>query len=177
MNKNPIDNIYPIVKTLSVALRWHLDKRRKHVSHIKTRAEMSYSNRKLYKQKGTGGARHATRAVGLFRGGAKFSAKKKLPQLNVNSKFKLTSLRDALLIKRDLGLLVIMDSLSDKHIITKVELLIHSGEHNSSRLKLNLIDDSHWGNVNALSVSQWKLVAITKVAMVKLSLNLLQSWK
>ncbi|MGP1918402.1 MAG: 50S ribosomal protein L4, partial [Candidatus Hodgkinia cicadicola] len=76
MNKIPIGNLYPTVKTLSVALKWHLDKRRKHVSHIKTRSEMSYSNRKRFKQKGTGGARHATRSVGLFRGGAKFCAER-----------------------------------------------------------------------------------------------------
>ncbi len=104
---------------------------------------MSYSNLKRYKQKGTGGARHATRAVGLFRGGAKFCAHKYPPQLAVNSRFKLISLRDALLIKRDLGLLMIIDLLSDNYIATKVELLIHSGECNLYRLKVNLIDGSH----------------------------------
>ncbi|MGP1922479.1 MAG: 50S ribosomal protein L4 [Candidatus Hodgkinia cicadicola] len=159
-----------------MVLRWHLDKRRKHVSHIKTRSEMSYSNRKRYKQKGSGGARHSTRAVGLFRGGAKFSADKKLPKLNINSRFKLISLRDILLIKRDLGLLMIIDLLSDNHNIAKVELLIHCDERNSSRLKFNSLDNFHWTNVNTLCVSQWKLVAITKAAIIKLSLNLLQNW-
>ncbi|MGP1914285.1 MAG: 50S ribosomal protein L4 [Candidatus Hodgkinia cicadicola] len=159
-----------------MVLRWHLDKRRKHVSHIKTRSEMSYSNRKRYKQKGSGGARHATRSPGLFRGGAKFSANKKLPNLNINSRFKLISLRDVLLIKRDLGLLVIIDLLSDNYNITKVELLIHSSEHNLSRFKFNSLDNFHWTNVNTLSVSQWKLVVITKAAIAKLSLNLLQNW-
>lgn len=104
---------------------------------------MSYSNRKRYKQKGSGGARHATRAVGLFRGGAKFCAKRRLSQLSVNSKFKLISLRDSLLIKRDLGLLMIIDLLSDNYIITKVELLIHCNECKLSRIKFDLTDDFH----------------------------------
>ncbi|MGP1917798.1 MAG: 50S ribosomal protein L4 [Candidatus Hodgkinia cicadicola] len=174
MNKLSIGNFYSIAKTLSLSLKWHLDKRRKYVSHIKTRGEMSYSNRKRYKQKGTGGARHATRAVGLFRGGAKFCANKKLPQFNINSRCKLISLRDSLLIKRDLGLLMVIDFLSDKFSIAKVELLIHCSEGILSHF--NLIDEFYWGNVNALSISQWKLIVITKLAINKLSLNLLQFW-
>ena len=48
---------------------WQLAKRRGGTHKVKTRAEIARTGAKLYKQKGTGRARHGSRRVNLFRGG------------------------------------------------------------------------------------------------------------
>ena len=48
---------------------WQLAKRRAGTHKVKTRAEITRTGAKLYKQKGTGRARHGSRRVNLFRGG------------------------------------------------------------------------------------------------------------
>src|SRR5215208_1482520 len=48
---------------------WQLAKRRAGTHKVKTRAEIARTGAKLYKQKGTGRARHGSRRVNLFRGG------------------------------------------------------------------------------------------------------------
>src|SRR4051795_8340015 len=48
---------------------WQLAKRRAGTHKVKTRAEISRTGAKMYKQKGTGRARHGSRRVNLFRGG------------------------------------------------------------------------------------------------------------
>lgn len=43
--------------------------RRNPIAHTKTRSEVAISKRKIYRQKGTGNARHASKNANLFRGG------------------------------------------------------------------------------------------------------------
>ena len=49
---------------------WQLAKRRAGTRKTKTISEVAGSTRKIYRQKGTGRARHSTRRAPLFRGGA-----------------------------------------------------------------------------------------------------------
>lgn len=48
---------------------WQLAKRRAGTHKVKTRAEIHRTGAKLYKQKGTGRARHGSRRANIFRGG------------------------------------------------------------------------------------------------------------
>ena len=50
---------------------WQLAKRRAGTHKVLTRAEVNRTKKKLYKQKGTGQARHGARSAPLFVGGAK----------------------------------------------------------------------------------------------------------
>ena len=50
-------------------VQWQLAKRRAGTHKVKTRAEIARTGAKLYKQKGTGRARHGSRRVNIFRGG------------------------------------------------------------------------------------------------------------
>ena len=50
---------------------WQLAKRRGGNHKIKTRGEIARTTKKMYKQKGTGGARHGARSAAQFVGGAK----------------------------------------------------------------------------------------------------------
>ncbi len=51
-------------------VRWQLAKRRSGTHSTKTISDISGSTRKIYRQKGTGGARHGSHRAVLFRGGA-----------------------------------------------------------------------------------------------------------
>src|ERR1044072_7423865 len=50
---------------------WQLAKRRSGQHQVQTRGEINRTKKKMYKQKGTGQARHGARSAPLFVGGAK----------------------------------------------------------------------------------------------------------
>src|SRR5258708_13605676 len=50
---------------------WQLAKRRAGTHKVKGRAEIWRTGKKMYKQKGTGGARHGSHRANLFRGGGR----------------------------------------------------------------------------------------------------------
>ena len=50
---------------------WQLAKRRSGQHKVLTRGEINRTKKKMYKQKGTGQARHGARSAPLFVGGAK----------------------------------------------------------------------------------------------------------
>ena len=59
----------PRADILHRVVRWQLAKRQAGTHKTKTRGETSYSTKKIYRQKGTGGARHGSRGVTLMRHG------------------------------------------------------------------------------------------------------------
>ncbi|MEM1046186.1 MAG: 50S ribosomal protein L4 [Pseudomonadota bacterium] len=52
-------------------VRWQLAKRQAGTHKTKGRSEIARTTAKMYRQKGTGGARHGSKRVGIFRGGGK----------------------------------------------------------------------------------------------------------
>lgn len=54
---------------LAQAIRVYLSNKRQGTSKVKTRSEVSRTNKKMYRQKGTGGARHGARDANIFVGG------------------------------------------------------------------------------------------------------------
>ena len=52
----------PRADILHRVVRWQLAKRQAGTHKTKTRGEVSYSTKKIYRQKGTGGARHGSAA-------------------------------------------------------------------------------------------------------------------
>lgn len=61
--------VEPRADILHRVVRWQLAKRQAGTHKSKTRGEVSYSTKKIYRQKGTGGARHGDRAANQFRKG------------------------------------------------------------------------------------------------------------
>ena len=64
-----IFNIEPRKDIISRVVLWQQAKRRAGTHKVKTRGEVSGSTKKIYRQKGTGGARHASKRANLFRKG------------------------------------------------------------------------------------------------------------
>ncbi len=59
----------PRADILHRVVRWQRNKAQAGTHKVKTRTEVSYSTKKIYRQKGTGGARHGSRKAPIFRKG------------------------------------------------------------------------------------------------------------
>ena len=92
---------------------WQLAKRRAGTHKIQVRNEVSRTGKKMYKQKGTGGARHGSRRAAQFVGGAKAHGPVvRSHAFDLTKKFRALALRHALSSKVKSGSLVIMDSVT-----------------------------------------------------------------
>ncbi len=95
--------------------RYHLARRRTGSRKTKRRGEIRGSTRKIYRQKGTGGARHGSRRVNIFRGGGKAHG----PLVrdhghDLPKKFRRLALKHALSAKAKSGAIVIVEKASAK---------------------------------------------------------------
>ncbi len=92
---------------------WQLAKRRAGTHKIKTRNEVARTGKKMYKQKGTGGARHGSRKAAQFVGGAKTHGPvNRSHEIDLPKKVRALALRHALSAKAKDGSLVVLDSAS-----------------------------------------------------------------
>jgi 50S ribosomal protein L4, bacterial/organelle len=92
---------------------WQLAKRRAGTHKIQVRNEVSRTGKKMYKQKGTGGARHGSRRAAQFVGGAKAHGPVvRSHAFDLTKKFRALALRHALSSKAKSGALVVVDSVS-----------------------------------------------------------------
>ena len=62
-------DLEPRADILHRVVRWQRNKAQAGTHKVKTRSETSYSTKKIYRQKGTGGARHGDRNAPIFRKG------------------------------------------------------------------------------------------------------------
>ena len=98
---------------LARVVTWQLAKRRSGNHKIQVRNEVSRTGKKMYKQKGTGGARHGSRRAAQFVGGAKAHGPVvRSHEFALTKKFKALGLRHALSSKAKDGALVVVDSLT-----------------------------------------------------------------
>lgn len=92
-------------------VRYQLAKRQAGTHKVKTRSETSYSTKKIYRQKGTGGARHGDRNAPIFRGGGVYKGPKVRSHAHdLTKKFRKLGLRHALSAKAAAGELVVVDN-------------------------------------------------------------------
>jgi large subunit ribosomal protein L4 len=97
---------------LQRVVTWQLAKRRAGTHKIQVRNEVSRTGKKMYKQKGTGGARHGSRRAAQFVGGAKAHGPVvRSHAFDLTKKFRALALRHALSSKVKSGSLVIVDSI------------------------------------------------------------------
>jgi large subunit ribosomal protein L4 len=90
---------------------WQLAKRRAGTHKIQVRNEVSLTGKKMYKQKGTGGARHGSRRAAQFVGGAKAHGPVvRSHAFDLPKKFRALALRHALSSKAKSGSLVVVDN-------------------------------------------------------------------
>jgi len=92
---------------------WQLAKRRAGTHKVKSRAEIRRTGAKLYKQKGTGRARHGSKRVNLFRGGGVVHGPApRSHATDLTKKVRALGLRCALSAKAKDGKLLLLDALA-----------------------------------------------------------------
>ncbi|WGH79160.1 50S ribosomal protein L4 [Jannaschia ovalis] len=92
-------------------VRWQRNKAQAGTHKVKTRSEVSYSTKKIVRQKGSGGARHGSRKAPIFRKGGVY--KGPTPRSHgheLTKKVRRMGLMHALSAKAQAGQLVILDA-------------------------------------------------------------------
>ena len=103
----------PRADILHRVVRWQRAKAQAGTHSVLGKSDVSYSTKKIYRQKGTGGARHGSRKAPIFRHGGVY--KGPTPRSHAHDlpkKFRALGLRHALSAKLKAGELVIVDSLA-----------------------------------------------------------------
>ncbi len=102
-------------------VRWQLAKRQAGDHKTLGRAEINRTGKKMYKQKGTGGARHGSARVPQFRGGGRaFGPVVRSHAFDLPKKVRALALRHALSAKAKDGGLIVIDSAAITDGKTKV---------------------------------------------------------
>jgi large subunit ribosomal protein L4 len=92
-------------------VRYQQLKRMAGTHHAKDRSEVNVTGKKMYKQKGTGGARHSDKGVPQWRGGGKaFGPKPRSHAIDMPKKVRALALRHALSAKARSGDIVVLDA-------------------------------------------------------------------
>ncbi len=101
---------------MSRYVNWQLAKRRAGTHQVKTRAEVSGSNKKPFKQKGTGSARQGSkRAPQLRGGGVSFGPHVRDHGFGLQKKVRRLALKSALSSKQSEGKLVVLENAKIKN--------------------------------------------------------------
>ncbi len=98
---------------LQRVVTWQLAKRRSGNHKIQVRNEVSRTGKKMYKQKGTGSARHGSRRAAQFVGGAKAHGPVvRSHAFDLPKKIRAMALRHALSSKAKAGSIIVLDNVA-----------------------------------------------------------------
>ena len=172
-------------KVISQVVRWQLSKRRSGTASTKNRALVSSSNRKPFKQKGTGNARSGSRTSPIWRGGGViFGPTPKNWSLDIPKKIKKMALMHSVVYKIQQNSFTIIDSFDLDTHKTK-ELL---GKLNTLKLsnKILIISDQENDNlilssrniknvklIKSMGVNVYDLLNHTSIVIDKTTLDAL----
>src|SRR5215510_4455719 len=105
-----IFGLEPRPDILQRCVTWQLAKRRAGTHKVKNRAEIWRTGKKMYRQKGTGSARHGSARVNLFRGGGRsFGPVVRSHAIDLPKKVRALALRHALSAKAKDGGIIVLD--------------------------------------------------------------------
>jgi large subunit ribosomal protein L4 len=110
-----IFGLEPRIDIIQRMVRYQLAKRRAGTHDVKNRSEISRTGAKMYKQKGTGRARHSTSKAPQFRGGGRaFGPTPRDHGFDLPKKVRALALRHALSSKRASDQIIVIDDLAMK---------------------------------------------------------------
>ena len=142
LNKN-IFGIVPREDIVARVIRWQLAKRRLGNHAVQTRSQVKMTTAKMYKQKGTGKARHGSGSVSQFRGGGMAHGPVVHSHYHsLNKKVRKLGLKSALSNKFKLGKLIILEkSKRDGKTSSLKKSLDKMGINNALIISGNDVDD------------------------------------
>src|SRR5215471_20949893 len=123
-----IFGLEPRTDIIQRCINWQLAKRQRGTHKTKGRAEIWRTGKKMYAQKGTGGARHGSMRVNLFRGGGRaFGPVVRSHATELPKKVRALALKHALSAKAKDGNLVVLQEAKLEAAKTKALLGHFSG--------------------------------------------------
>ena len=163
-------------------VQWQLNKRQAGTHKAKGRAEIWRTGKKMYKQKGTGGARHGSARVPQFRGGGRaFGPVVRSHATDLPKKVRVLALKHALSAKAKDGGLIVIDNAQIKDAKTKALVGHFSGlgltnaliidgakpQENLRRAASNLpkIDVLSVAGINVYDILRREKLVLTKAAV------------
>jgi large subunit ribosomal protein L4 len=115
-----IFGLEPRTDIIQRCINWQLAKRQRGTHKTKGRAEIWRTGKKMYAQKGTGGARHGSARVPQFRGGGRaFGPLVRSHAIDLPKKVRALALKHALSSKAKDGGIVVLEKASVKDAKTK----------------------------------------------------------
>lgn len=106
-----IFGLEPRADILHRVVRWQRAKAQAGTHKVLTKSEVSYSTKKIYRQKGTGGARHGSKKAPIFRHGGVYKGPVVRSHAHeLTKKFRKLGLRHALSAKAKAGELVVIEN-------------------------------------------------------------------
>ena len=118
--KDEIFGLEPRADLMQRVVVWQLAKRRAGTHKTKTRGEVNRTTKKVYRQKGTGSARHGARSAPTYVGGGKAMAPVvRSHEFDLPKKVRAAGLRHALSSKARDSKLVILDTAAVGEVKTK----------------------------------------------------------
>jgi large subunit ribosomal protein L4 len=115
-----IFGLEPRADIIQRCINWQLAKRQRGTHKTKDRGEVWRTGKKMYAQKGTGGARHGSARVPQFRGGGRaFGPVVRSHAIDLPKKVRALALKHALSSKAKDGGIVVLDKVSIKDPKTK----------------------------------------------------------
>ena len=153
------DNVEINRKAISQVVKWQLSKRRSGTAATKNRAMVNASNKKPFKQKGTGNARAGSRTSPIWRGGGViFGPSPKDWSINVPKKIKKLALLHSLLYKIKQETITVVDTIELKTHKTKDLIALLKPFKLAD--KLLIVSDIESENINLASRNIEKLKLI-----------------
>jgi large subunit ribosomal protein L4 len=115
-----IFGLEPRADLIQRCINWQLAKRQRGTHKTKGRAEIWRTGKKIYAQKGTGGARHGSARVPQFRGGGRaFGPVVRSHAIELPKKVRALALKHALSSKAKDGGIILLDKATVKDAKTK----------------------------------------------------------
>jgi large subunit ribosomal protein L4 len=183
--KDDIFGLEPRADLIQRVVVWQLAKRRSGQHKVLTRAEVNRTKKKVYKQKGTGQARHGARSAPLFVGGAKaMGPVAHSHEFDLPKKVRALGLRHALSSKAKSGSIVILDEAKSKEIKTgdlakrfgKLGLqsaLVVDGTFDKN-FELSARNLSHVALVPAAGLNVYDIIRSDKLVLTKAALTAIE---
>ena len=115
-----IFGLEPRADIIQRCVNWQLARRQRGTHKTKDRSEIWRTGKKMYGQKGTGGARHGSARVPQFRGGGRaFGPVVRSHAIDLPKKVRALALKHALSSKAKAGAIIVMDKASLAEAKTK----------------------------------------------------------
>jgi large subunit ribosomal protein L4 len=182
-----IFGLAPRADIVQRCVRWQLAKRQAGTHKVKNRAEIARTGKKIYRQKGTGGARHGSARVNIFRGGGRaFGPVVRSHEIGLPKKVRALALRHALSAKAKDGGIVVLESIAVDEAKTKalkerfgklgfVSALIVDGAEVNENFALAARNIPHVDVLPVQGINVYDIVRREKLVLTRAALDALEA--